>query len=240
MHIAITRDRLGNRAVRARASPGSPSMSRRHTRSITPARAAPPARPGAEPGAARSRRRRADFDLRRGHRRGLRRSGDHSRRPGADHAAERRRLPRRCAPYRRSRSWMPQGTIDGGDILAIGTRVFVGRCSRTNRSAMARWDQSWRPTAIRCSASPSVGAYHLKSAVTAIASDTLLIDGRWAPAVASRHPPGRRRPGRADGGRRASPSQSRDSPTLSLGRRTARRSARHSRRRRGSRRDRES
>lgn len=71
------------------------------------------------------------------------------------------------------------GTIDGGDVLAVGRSVFIGRTSRTNdagieqlRTALAPYGYRVRPAAVR-------GCLHLKSAITAIDDRTLLANRQW-------------------------------------------------------------
>jgi dimethylargininase len=76
------------------------------------------------------------------------------------------------------------GTLDGGDVLVVGKQVFVGLSERTNsaaidqlRSIVGRADYSVR-------AVPVQKCLHLKSAVTAIGPETLLINRDWIPAEA--------------------------------------------------------
>lgn len=71
------------------------------------------------------------------------------------------------------------GTIDGGDVLIVGRRVFVGRTRRTNddgieqlRRAVAPFGYTVAPRAVR-------GCLHLKSAATALDETTLLVNRRW-------------------------------------------------------------
>ena len=58
--------------------------------------------------------------------------------PGAE--SRRREMPAiaaALAAYRPLQSIQPPATIDGGDVLVAGRRVFVGRSSRTNEPAIA-------------------------------------------------------------------------------------------------------
>ncbi len=163
-------------------------------------------------------------------------------RPGApSRRAETPAVAEALRAYRPIRFIDPPGTIDGGDVLTVGTRVFVGESSRTNRSAIAQMESILAPHGYTVLGVAVRRCLHLKSAVTAIAGDTLLINRDWAPA--DRFQPFHlvdRRPGRADGSQRASPSRSRDlSDPVPAHTRTAGRS-RHSRCRRRRCRDRES
>jgi dimethylargininase len=70
--------------------------------------------------------------------------------------------------------------MDGGDVLVVGRSIFVGRTSRTNdagidqlRQAVAPFGYSVTPASVR-------GCLHLKSAITALDDQTLLINRQWA------------------------------------------------------------
>jgi dimethylargininase len=89
-------------------------------------------------------------------------------------------------PYRPLVHIESPGTLDGGDVLVVGRSVFVGGNGRTNpagieqmREALARLGYDVRAVAVR-------GCLHLKSAVTALDDQTLLINRDWAPADAFR------------------------------------------------------
>ena len=75
-------------------------------------------------------------------------------------------------------------TLDGGDVLVVGRQVFVGLSQRTNaagidqlRRILGRVDYSVRVV-------PVQKCLHLKSAVTSIGPETLLINRDWIPAEA--------------------------------------------------------
>jgi dimethylargininase len=75
-------------------------------------------------------------------------------------------------------------TVDGGDVLVIGRRVFVGLSSRTNGEAAAQMQRILRPHGYRVHATRVDGCLHLKSAVTALDEATVLVNPRWVdPAV---------------------------------------------------------
>jgi dimethylargininase len=76
----------------------------------------------------------------------------------------------------------PPGTIDGGDVLASGRRVFIGESRRTNAAAISQMESILAPHGYTVTGVPVRGCLHLKSAVTAIADDALLINRQWAPA----------------------------------------------------------
>jgi dimethylargininase len=89
-------------------------------------------------------------------------------------------------PYRPLLRVEPPGTVDGGDVLVAGRSLFVGVTRRTNvdgvaqmRVAAGRIGYDVRAVAVR-------GCLHLKSAVTAVNDETLLIQREWVPADAFR------------------------------------------------------
>ncbi|HEX7807539.1 MAG TPA: arginine deiminase family protein [Thermoanaerobaculia bacterium] len=68
------------------------------------------------------------------------------------------------------------GTIDGGDVLVLDDRIFVGRSSRTNDEGIDQLRMLTRREVIPVELH---GALHLKTAITRVASDTLLINREW-------------------------------------------------------------
>jgi dimethylargininase len=101
------------------------------------------------------------------------RPGAASRRPEVDAVAD------ALARYRRLARIEPPGTIDGGDVLVVDRDVFVGVSSRTNADAIAQMTRVLTPIGYRVSAVTVRGCLHLKSAVTAIGDDLLLVNRRW-------------------------------------------------------------
>jgi dimethylargininase len=71
------------------------------------------------------------------------------------------------------------GTLDGGDVLRIGRQVFIGSSTRTNATAISQMRRFLRPLGYKVSAVPVDGCLHLKSAVTAVSPDTVLINPQW-------------------------------------------------------------
>jgi dimethylargininase len=76
------------------------------------------------------------------------------------------------------------GTLDGGDVLVIGRKVYVGSSARTNRAGIDQLARMLKPVGYEVQAVPVRGCLHLKSAATAIAPDTVLINREWVPADA--------------------------------------------------------
>jgi dimethylargininase len=73
------------------------------------------------------------------------------------------------------------GTVDGGDVLVVGRRVFVGRSRRTNDAGIAQMRRLLAPHGYQLESVDVDGCLHLKSAVTAVADRLLLTNPRWVP-----------------------------------------------------------
>ena len=70
-------------------------------------------------------------------------------------------------------------TIDGGDVLVLDDRIYAGLSTRTNDDAI---DQLRRHTRREVIGVPVNGILHLKSAVTRVSRDTLLINRAFVDA----------------------------------------------------------
>jgi dimethylargininase len=104
-------------------------------------------------------------------------------RPGAEsRRGETAAVAEALAGYRSLVHIEPPGTVDGGDVLTAGRRVFVGASPRTNAAGIAQMGRHLAPFGYAVHMVPVRGCLHLKSAVTAIADDTLLINPEWVPA----------------------------------------------------------
>lgn len=76
------------------------------------------------------------------------------------------------------------GTLDGGDVLVVGRTVFVGSSQRTNDEGINQLRRMLQRAGYAVRAVPVRGCLHLKSAVTAAATDALLINRAWVPVEA--------------------------------------------------------
>ena len=70
------------------------------------------------------------------------------------------------------------GTLDGGDVLVIGRQIFVGLSTRTNGEATLQLRGIVEPCGYQVHEVPVRGALHLKSAVTAVGDEAVLLDPR--------------------------------------------------------------
>jgi len=71
------------------------------------------------------------------------------------------------------------GTLDGGDVLVVGKRVFVGVSTRTNHDAAIQMHQILSPHGYEIREIAVHGCLHLKSAVTSLTDDLLLVNPSW-------------------------------------------------------------
>ena len=71
------------------------------------------------------------------------------------------------------------GTLDGGDVLRIGKRVFVGESARSNAAGRAQLRALLAPFGYSVEDVATRDCLHLKSAVTQVGEDTVLINPAW-------------------------------------------------------------
>lgn len=90
------------------------------------------------------------------------------------------------ARYRELRDIAAPATFDGGDLLRIGRTLFVGRSTRTNGEGIAQLRAIVEPHGYRVREVEVRGCLHLKTGVTALDGESLLINRNWVEAEAFR------------------------------------------------------
>jgi dimethylargininase len=70
-------------------------------------------------------------------------------------------------------------TLEGGDVLRVGRRLFVGRSARTNEAGIARLRSFAEPLGYAVVPVDVTGCLHLKSAVTALDDGCVLANPAW-------------------------------------------------------------
>jgi dimethylargininase len=98
-------------------------------------------------------------------------------RPGA--ASRRAEIPSvraALAEYRELHEISGPGTLDGGDVLQLGRRVFVGLSTRTNQEGVEQLRGMLRAFDYDVVAIDVRGTLHLKSVATAVADDLIVVD----------------------------------------------------------------
>jgi dimethylargininase len=71
------------------------------------------------------------------------------------------------------------GTLDGGDVLRLGRTLYVGQSARSNADGIAQLRELLADYGYAVQGVPTRGCLHLKSAVTQLADDTLLLQTKW-------------------------------------------------------------
>jgi dimethylargininase len=69
--------------------------------------------------------------------------------------------------------------VDGGDVLLLGRRIYVGIGQRSDATAVAQMQEILSPFGYDVRGVPVTGCLHLKSAVTEVPQDALLLNPAW-------------------------------------------------------------
>ncbi len=88
-------------------------------------------------------------------------------------------LAQELAKHRKLAYVQLPGTLEGGDVLLIGRKLFVGLTKRSNAEGIRQLGEILRPHEYEVIPVPVTGCLHLKSAVTWIADNTLLANRAW-------------------------------------------------------------
>jgi dimethylargininase len=101
-------------------------------------------------------------------------------RPGAEsRRAETATMAQALTAFRPLHAIEPPGTLDGGDVLCLGKRVFVGLSSRTNQAGIEQLRANLKPHEYTVTPVNLAGCLHLQSAATAVAENTILVNRSW-------------------------------------------------------------
>ena len=101
-------------------------------------------------------------------------------RPGAaSRRAETGSMAEALAAYRTVKTLDAPATLDGGDVLRMGRRLFVGQSRRSNEAGVASLRRALEPFGYTVTAVDFGGCLHLKSAVTEVAPGMLLVNPAW-------------------------------------------------------------
>jgi dimethylargininase len=102
-------------------------------------------------------------------------------RPGAvTRRAEVPAVAEALRPHRALLALEEPGTMDGGDVLVVGRAIFVGASTRTNLAGIGQLREIVAPLGYALHPAGVGGCLHLKSAVTALDDETILINRAWA------------------------------------------------------------
>lgn len=104
-------------------------------------------------------------------------------RPGAEsRRGEVASVARALARHRTVARIEAPGTLDGGDVLALGRTLFVGLSQRTNAEGVRQLRSLVAPHGIALEAVPLAGALHLKTAIARADERTLVANPAWVDA----------------------------------------------------------
>jgi len=96
--------------------------------------------------------------------------------------AEAQSIAAALSRYRTLRFLKEPATLDGGDVLQIGRRLFVGLSQRTTRPAIEQLRELLRPFEYQVELVEVKNCLHLKSACSFIGNETILINRAWIDA----------------------------------------------------------
>lgn len=104
-------------------------------------------------------------------------------RPGAaSRRAEVASLAAALAGLRELQHIEAPATLDGGDVLRLDRVLYVGASARSNAEGIAQLAERVEPFGYRVESVALRGCLHLKSAVTRIASDRVVLNPAWVDA----------------------------------------------------------
>jgi dimethylargininase len=84
------------------------------------------------------------------------------------------------AKYRETLRIQPPGTVDGGDVLMVGTDLYIGISDRTNREGAEQLASILEAYGKALTVVPVHSGLHLKSSVNYVGQNTLLITEGYA------------------------------------------------------------
>ena len=101
-------------------------------------------------------------------------------RPGADsRKPETESIAHALTPYRELVRITAPATLDGGDVLVLGKEIYVGLSTRSNKAAIDQMNGLLGEYGYHVTGVEMHDCLHLKTAVTRVDANTLLINRRW-------------------------------------------------------------
>ncbi len=106
-------------------------------------------------------------------------------RPGAEsRRAETAAVKAALAAFRPFHELHAPSTLDGGDVLRVGRTLYVGLSTRSNEAGIAALRELVAPFGYAVAGVSVHGCLHLKTAVTAVAPNLLLLNPAWVDRLA--------------------------------------------------------
>lgn len=101
-------------------------------------------------------------------------------RPGADsRKAETESIIHALSSYKDLIRVREPATVDGGDVLVLGKTIYVGGSSRSNQQAIQQLNEALNRFDYKVISVQMHDCLHLKSGVTRVSDETLLINKNW-------------------------------------------------------------
>lgn len=106
-------------------------------------------------------------------------------RPGAaPRRQETKSIAEILAGFRELRHIQAPARVDGGDVLRLGKRIYVGLTQRSDTNAIEQMQDMVAPLGYAVEPIRVSGCLHLKSAATEIAPDLLVVNPTWVDPAA--------------------------------------------------------
>jgi dimethylargininase len=102
----------------------------------------------------------------------------------AKRRAETRVISSVLAHHRPRKFLKPGATLDGGDCIRIGRRIYVGNSSRTNQEGIAALRQILAPYDYEVRPVEVAGCLHLSTGCSYLGKNTMLVNREWINAGA--------------------------------------------------------
>jgi dimethylargininase len=104
-------------------------------------------------------------------------------RPGADsRKPETESIIRALAPHRTLIHVTEPATVDGGDVLVLDKHIYIGLSTRSNMQAVEQLNDALGKFGYKVFGVELTDCLHLKTAVTRVDDNTLLINKNWVDA----------------------------------------------------------
>jgi dimethylargininase len=88
-------------------------------------------------------------------------------------------IAKALSPYRSLAELAAPAMLDGGDVLCVGKRIWVGLSSRTSQEGVDQFERLVAPHGYAVRSTKVHHMLHIKTAVTAVSDDTLLVNPDW-------------------------------------------------------------
>ena len=101
-------------------------------------------------------------------------------RPGADsRKTETESIAQALAPLKKLVFLQEPASLDGGDVLVLGKKIYVGLSTRSNQEAVDQLNRLLNEYGYSATGIAMHDCLHLKTAVTQVDNNTLLINKNW-------------------------------------------------------------